>query len=856
MRLMSDVFQRIRDALRNGTLAGVPAEDFSDPLDVRLVRALSNRERSGPAPGAADIASLVGHFLARESARAGSPQTLDVPHDPLWPSADAWERAGLQVLNLPDRRVLRSQPWIPTWLPHSGVVRPGGAAFREVARRSYGEVPGDPCLQVTGRENYLCAGQREAVRAVLSMPRAATLVVNLPTGAGKSLCAHVPALLEPEDSSLTIVVVPTTALAIDQESSITPWVGHHTAFFATAGMDDGRRVGILQRLARGTQRVVFTSPEALLGVLRSAVYRSAREGTLRYLVIDEAHMIEQWGDEFRSSFQELAGLRSDLLRHCPARGEFRTLLLTATLTPECRATLRAHFGVAASAFQMLSSVQLRPEPEYWIALAESEDERERWVLEAIHRLPRSLILYVTQPWRAEQWKQRLRALGFHRCESVTGRTRSADRERVIRQWRERETDIVVATSAFGLGMDQSDVRAVIHACVPESIDRYYQEVGRGGRDGTASVSLTVYTRDDIQAARRLNRSTIIGIARGHDRWMRMFSDPRKVSLGSGRYRVPVDVVPSLLAGDIDMVNDYNVAWNVRTLTLMSRAGLIAMDCEPPEERAPEVGSDDSDSAPSLVRNAQTRVVRILDGQHGDEEVWRQRVKPARHQTAARDRRTYELMLEVLSGSTCVSGLFEEAYTIYEEPESGVAGRRVRVSRSCGGCPWCRENGHDPFAGEMPVPPPVWHPQTEVGPGLSTLLRGESAAVFYPPAADRSLNRLVDWLVSQGCRSLVGPDDWVVRWRAHFGGRRGANSPFVTRLCEYDAHTAPRVPSLITVDPRSPVPNHLLPQDDAVVPHVVLLPEGARDTSRPGRLLRDVVPLRRFALEEFKSLVSL
>lgn len=148
---------------------------------------------------------------------------------------------------------------------------------------------------------------------------------------------------------------------------------------------------------------------------------------------------------------------------------------------------------------------------------------EKRLLEAVYHLPHPLIIYGTKVKDVENWKRELTRAGFKRCDLMTGKSTTQQREQLIEKWREGKIDIVVATSAFGLGIDQSDVRAVIHVCIPETIDRFYQEVGRGGRDGKACMSLTLYTTEDFNVARGLNEKSTITIERGLQRWESMFA---------------------------------------------------------------------------------------------------------------------------------------------------------------------------------------------------------------------------------------------------------------------------------------------------------------------------------------------
>jgi hypothetical protein len=420
-------------------------------------------------------------------------------------------------------------------------------------------------------------------------------------------------------------------------------------------------------------------------------------------------------------------------------------------------------------------------------------------------------------------------------------------------------------------MDQADVRTVIHACVPESIDRFYQEVGRGGRDGHASVSLVVHTPGDFSAARRLNRTTTISIGRGRERWLRMFSDSRTAALGDGRVRVPIDVVPSLRSVDIDMVNDYNVAWNVRTLTLMSRAGLIALDCESASDRTRSATTPLGADRRAIAEEFPARVIRILDTHHKDANTWQRKVDPIRQQTSARDRRAYDLIGEILTRETrCVSLAFEAAYEVRASTVDSVGLGAIRVARSCGGCAWCRAHSVVPFAGVMPVPATPWAPQPDVLPPLARHIRGASVAVFCPPTHSDDVERIVMWLVQQGCRNVVSPDADVPLWIERLSVRPSTKAgAFVIALSDYTTLTAPKFPTVLLLNEQQDVPEALLPLSnnkvgagetshgrDGLVPRLYLLRSDARMRSRPDRLLRETLSLSRFGLDEFASLIGI
>lgn len=862
---MRDTFEALRAILHGAAPATLRPDECAEASHRRLLGVLQGLD-GGAFVGGADLVALIRHVLRREQERqGGSAQSALVPTAAPWPTRETWERAGLDVEAHSAGFVrVEARPWHPTWLPGADRVAPEQAVVAEEFRRNYAEVAGDPFLRVVGKARYRSSGQRASVRAVLTAPPGATLVVNLPTGAGKSLCAHLPALLGSESHGVTIVVMPTTALCIDQENALRTLVAHPTAHYGGASAEQRvRNAEIRKRVANGTQRIVFTSPESLVGALSHAVYKAARAGLLRFLVIDEAHMIEQWGDEFRSAFQEVAGMRIDLLRNS-APPHFRTVLLTATLTESCLDTLETLFA-RPGPFAVVSAVQLRPEPAYWNARCATDAEKQARVLEAIHHLPRPMILYVTRVRDANAWFERVRAAGYTRCDVVTGETPDERRREVLERWREGRTDVVVATSAFGLGVDKDDVRAVVHACVPENIDRYYQEVGRGGRDGRASVSLVIYTSDDLRVAEGLNHKKIIGIDRGRERWCSMFQR-KETTATAGRHRLRVDVPPSFELGDIDMVNDYNLAWNIRTLTLMARARMIELDADPPPSLSIAEGADSDmqreafEAAVAAYRT--TRVVRVLQQDHELEQTWLAVAEPERQRARHFAARSLELMRAVLEAKQCVADVLAAVYSIGLTELN--APRQIHVASACGGCPHCRATGTRPSASPLPLPPPPWPATGDVDAGLRAQMGPERVlGIFYQPPAkrrdERTLSNVLAWLASQGILNFIVPPPYFeLAWAALAPLRS------VVFLSEHldprGALELPRAPVLILHPPAEPLPRdlyvHRPTPGSQRVPRVLLLPAAAADPERDGAPARDRFRYPNLRLEELCARYSI
>ncbi len=843
---MADSFQALREVLQTGK---IPADtsQFSEACQRRLLEALA-AVGTPHAPGVGDIAALVRHVLRREDELQGSSTFLKVPKTFPYPSKrDIWQRSGMKILREEsDYFLINAHAWQPEWLDHTNDYPPDQPVFKEEVRRNYEPELGDPFLDLVGLNSYRSSGQREAIRAILTMPEGATLTINLPTGSGKSLCAQLPALVKSRISGVSVVVVPTTALALDQERALQPFINHSTAYYGDESEEGKeRREAIRERIRQGTQRIVFTSPESLMDSLAPSLYEVAKLGMLRYFVIDEAHMVEQWGDEFRPAFQELPGLRRDLLR----LSTFNTLLLTATLTESCLDTLETLFGQSGQ-FEVISAVQLRPEPAYWFAWCQSEEIRTERLLEVIYHLPRPLIIYATKVDDVKRWAKELSTAGFKRYAVMTGKSTTKARSQLIQYWRERKIDLVIATSAFGLGVDQADVRAVLHVCIPETIDRFYQEVGRGGRDGKAAISLTLYTNEDQKIAKELNEKAMITIERGLQRWQSMFD--RQKMTPDGKFLVPINIPPSLREGDIDMDSEKNRAWNIRTLTLISRTGLIKLDSQKPPQRK----DFESDHAyiQSLDKHRNSRLIEIINEYHLKPEVWQSEVEPIRSQRQNLSYHNLQLMKEALEKKPkrCISKIFEEAYTIARR-ENPTFRKAVRVFTACGGCAFCRKQHDEPFSERIIASPLIWQqPYFCIGEELNRLLRGEKLLLIFYNAVEqkhweRRRNNLIRWLIGQGIHNIVAPKELHNIFTKEANKLDGAFI-FLFEPESYQPIKTPRIPTLIFHSQERMLPDVYLSTSTAH--RVILLPINTVDPSRDDRLLIDIFPGRNFKFESF------
>lgn len=228
--------------------------------------------------------------------------------------------------------------------------------------------------------------------------------------------------------------------------------------------------------------MLVLSPEVALGAARELLIEAAQdpsqklpglEAHLTTFFVDEAHIIESWGRSFRPDFQRLPGLVEALRESNPA---LRTVLLSATVNDAARAELKRAYGTAE--FLAVEAKVARYEFDLVHTRIETAAERDALLVRLIDRLPRPAIIYTTLVKHAERLHDAINVNGYKRLALFTGQVDDGtSRLRIVSDWRAGNIDLVVATSAFGMGIDKDDVRAVIHACVPESPSRYYQEIG-------------------------------------------------------------------------------------------------------------------------------------------------------------------------------------------------------------------------------------------------------------------------------------------------------------------------------------------------------------------------------------------
>ncbi len=310
-----------------------------------------------------------------------------------------------------------------------------------------------------------------------------TLVV-MPTGAGKSAIYQVPALLL---HGPTVVVSPLIALQRDQVVGLAK--SGAPAAVAVNSAQGGRKSEMaLDAVIAGHAEFLFLSPEQLAN--RDVLARLAAAKPSLF-VVDEAHCVSAWGHDFRPDYQRLG----DAIAHL---GHPTVLALTATAAPPVRAEIVDRLRMRAPR-QLISGFN-RPNLRLAARQFVTDEEKRRAVVEHVAAEPGCGLLYVATRKDAERYAAELGARG-RRAAAYHAGGRKSERERVHTQFLTGELDTVVATSAFGMGIDKADVRYVVHAAIPESLDSYYQAIGRAGRDGAPADILLFYRQEDLALPR-------------------------------------------------------------------------------------------------------------------------------------------------------------------------------------------------------------------------------------------------------------------------------------------------------------------------------------------------------------------
>jgi ATP-dependent DNA helicase RecQ len=596
-------------------------------------------------------------------------------------------------------------------------------------------------LRLTKHPHYRIAAQKAAVRALLTQPAGSGLMVSMPTGSGKSLLFQIAASFERETTpgACAIVITPTVALALDHERTLSGLSGLEASRALTGDTPPTEAEAIVNGFRRGTVPILLLSPEKALnpGILmylvETAEQRSVEYGLdarLSHVFIDEAHIVESWGRSFRPDFQRLPALLALLRNANPA---IRAVLLSATLPDSSRAILRDSWRLNG---EWLEVDARTPRYEHDVVVGHYEWEAQRLpaVDHVIDRAPRPLILYTTEIEAAGVLHQRLTAeRGYERVALFTGDTPARERKRIVEGWAKDSFDIIVATSAFGMGIDKPDVRSVVHVCLPEGPARWYQEIGRASRDGGQGLAACLFvggpSEGDVKQAYGLATSGWLTRDLAEQRWKAMINAAANRQWSGDRLLMSINL-DAFREGIRPKAGDWNRGWNMTLLTLMQRSGVL---------RVLSVASDGDQ--PEFVWDVEIVDHRVMNGV--DADVW-DRIASQRATERTEIRAALDVFVEAMRhpAKACITR------TVFEliEPRS--------LAPPCGRCPACRRMGI--------IPPSrlssaglekIWSQSTNAGCMLppEILLLAPS-----DPHFDVGFPRLIDTLTAAGIDQIVVP----------------------------------------------------------------------------------------------------
>lgn len=709
----------------------------------------TTRERYQTATAAADRLALL-----RELARLSGGRAL--PPAPLSPAESALlPRFGLAAavdgaVRILDEDLSDIAPGLDVALRIDAAPR-GGVSSAS---------PDAVLLRLTPHDRYRSRAQKSAVQAALTAPGGSSLMVSMPTGAGKSLLFQAPVLYwrEAHPGACAIVIVPTIALAEDHERTLRAMPGLQASRALSGSTPPAQREEILAKFRNGEIPLLLLSPEAAFGAARQDLLQTAldpaapekygQKGLLSAVFVDEAHIIESWGRSFRPDFQRLPALVRELRARNP---DLRTVLLSATLVPAAQAVLRADYGSG-----VWGEIHARtPRYQFDLSVSDFTDEatRDTALLRLIDRAPRPAVVYTTRVDHAERLHDRLtQDGGYGRIALFTGAISDAKtRREIVDRWAAGGLDLVVATSAFGLGVDKADVRTVLHACLPESAARWYQEVGRASRDGHQGLGVTLWTRKQDSAPPRRRTSEEVDTYDSDEddaasmaasgwlsaelaeaRWMALLkgavSEGRDPVSGALRLLLPLDAAREGM--DPRYTGERNRSWNRSLLNLMQRQGVLTIEAEAPRD----------EETPKQWRATILRE-EVLNPE--DEAAWSDiwaRIFAGRDQEAALARADLRAFVTAMKrhDRDC---LLRAAYRLIEPDAVPVA---------CGRCEACRRQGISPPGGLRPdVARFAWPPQET---GRLTLPRG---VILVAPEGSR--DRLIRRLAGAGIEQFVVPE---------------------------------------------------------------------------------------------------
>ena len=314
-------------------------------------------------------------------------------------------------------------------------------------------------------------------------------LVVLPTGSGKSLCYQLPGVALP-GPGVTLVFSPLIALMEDQVAALKR--RRIRAEFINSTLDRNTRETRYEALARGEYELIYATPERMYKP-EFVEALEAVPGGVKLVAVDEAHCITKWGHDFRPAYQEIGEFRRVV-------GAPVTVALTATATPEVRADIWRTLGLSEQEMPLFATGIDRPNLSFETREVFRDDEKLELIMEVARAAGGTGIVYFALIKTLEHMALDIRRLHGGAVEIYHGRLSASEKKRVYDRFATANPSkrlLLLATNAFGMGVDKPDIRYIVHAQIPGSVEAYYQEVGRAGRDDQPSRCVLLYDKTDL-----------------------------------------------------------------------------------------------------------------------------------------------------------------------------------------------------------------------------------------------------------------------------------------------------------------------------------------------------------------------
>jgi hypothetical protein len=402
------------------------------------------------------------------------------------------------------------------------------------------------------------------------------------------------------------------------------------------------------------------------------------------------------------------------------------------LTSSSLETLHTLFGEDGK-HEVVASMGTRPEISYWKAESSNYQKRRERLVETLRNSAMPCIVYVTRKTEdmdtnpsenVQDLKNFLVSQGFTRTVAIDGNSSTREKEYVIAEMSHAlgstpNVDITVANSAFGLGIDIEGLRTVIHVCVPETVERFYQEAGRAGRDGRYATHIWMPTEQDWKLAKEMAKKKTLTRRTAESRWNSMHASRKE--LEGGAYSLDTRATHGTIRkGDTDL----NTAWNNRTITMMARARMLEIQMlEPPKRTEDATESETKKLYENFRKCVSVQSCNLTDSGWTKFESVRKRQMDAEQLSVSG--------VKSLGLRDCMNTVFQKTFTIETFPSGVIATQPVRSQHACAGCPTCRKLNQKP------------KPYTPVGIPAVSMLRTETRSrshqlfLFKPDLEDLS-----------------------------------------------------------------------------------------------------------------------